>query len=100
MSASEEGDEDVRHAVARPDLPSREALARRRYVTIGHTIPDRLDCVAQLLNEVLGQVHTYRLDEALQPTVEQYRTVVEGLGAAAERLRLAAELIPEPGRTP
>jgi len=100
MSASEKGDEGLRHAVAHPDLPGRTALARHRYVTIRYTIPDRLDCAARMLNEVLGHVHAYRLDEALQPTVEQYQAVAVGLAGAAERLRLAAELIPEPGRTP
>lgn len=73
------------------------ALAQHRHATIRHTIPDRLDYAARLLDDALDLVARYGLGEALQPNPIPYQATVEGLRAAAGRIRTAAEAIPDPG---
>lgn len=74
-----------------------DALAQHRHATILHTIPDRLDYAARLLDDALDLLARYGLAEARQPNPIPYRATVEGLRAAG-RLRTAADAIPAPGR--
>jgi hypothetical protein len=73
-----------------------DILARHRFVTIRHTIPERLDRAAQLLDDALDLVARYGLAEALQPDPHPYASISEGLRAAANRIRAAADQIPSP----
>jgi len=74
-----------------------DRLAHHRHATIRHTIPDRLDYAARLLDDALDLLARYGLAEALQPSPIPYQATVEGLRAAAGRIRTAAEAIPDPG---
>jgi hypothetical protein len=77
--------------------PSRDAnahLAHHRYVTIKHTIPDRLDLIADQLGDCLEMVSRYGLAEALQPDPATYQGLARGLRDAAGRIRAAAQHIP------
>lgn len=73
-----------------------DILARHRLVTIRHTIPERLDRAAQLLDDALDLVASYGLGEALQPDPHPCAPISEGLRAAANRIRAAADQIPSP----
>lgn len=75
-----------------------DILARHRYNTIRHSIPDRLDRVADQLEDCLVLVARYGLAEALQPGASQHQHVsVEVLRDAATRIRTAARHIPWTG---
>jgi hypothetical protein len=71
-----------------------DTLARQRLVTIRHTIPERLDRAAELLDDALDLVARYGLAEALQPDPKPYAAISEGLRAAANRIRAAGDRIP------
>ncbi len=73
--------------------PDNDALARHRYITIKHTIPDRLEWIAGQLTDCLDLVARYGLDEALQPHPGRY-DVAPGLRDATRRLRVAAANMP------
>jgi hypothetical protein len=76
---------------------ARDSSTRHRLAVIRHTIPDRLDSAARLLDDALDLVARHGLAEALQPDPVPYQATVEGLRAAARRIRTAAEAIPVPG---
>jgi len=80
----------------RRDLAA-ETSARDRLATMRHTLPDRLDSAARLLDDALDLVARHGLAEALQPDPVPYQDTVDGLRAAARRIRSAAEAIPLPG---
>jgi hypothetical protein len=84
------------HPAHRRDLAA-ETSARQRLAAMQHTVPDRLDSAARLLDDALDLVARHGLAEALQPDPVSYQATAEGLRAAARRIRTAAEAIPLPG---
>jgi hypothetical protein len=63
--------------------------------SVRHTIPERLDSAAQLLDDALDLGARYGLAEALQPDPHGYAPISEGLRAAANRIRAAGDQIPD-----
>ena len=74
--------------------PGSDQLAQHRHATISHTIPQRLDYAATLLEDALKLLAGYGLTEALQPDPSRYLATPQGLRAAARRIRQAADAIP------
>ena len=73
--------------------PGSDRLAQHRHSTISHTIPQRLDYAATLLEDALKLLADYGLTEALQPDAARYLATPQGLRAAASRIRRAADAI-------
>lgn len=82
-------------------MTANDTVARHRYATIAVAIPDRLDRIADQLEECLAIVARYGLAEALQPTTGQGKHLsVHELRDAATRIRIAAAYISGTGRPP
>jgi hypothetical protein len=71
-----------------------DGLARDRYLTIKHTIPDRLDRIADQLTDCLDLLARNGLAEALPSGHGPQHVSVQGLRDAAARIRIAARHIP------
>jgi hypothetical protein len=68
--------------------------AHQRYIMIRHTIPDRLDQIADQIVQCHDLISMCGLTEALQPDPAAYRVLASGLRDAAGRIRVAAQHIP------